>query len=65
MFPTKQKIAAYRYHVTRMQSLPLTIERQQSEWKTIQGMAWNSSFLEKLITNLKTQMQRKIHQKQD
>ena len=48
-----------------MQSLPLTIERQQSEWKTIQTMARNNNFPEKLITNLKTQMQQKIHQKQD
>jgi len=48
-----------------MQSVPLTIERQQSEWKTIQAMAQNNNFPEKLITNLKTQMQQKIHQKQD
>ena len=48
-----------------MQSLPLTIERQQSEWKTIQAMARNNNFQEKLITNLKTQMQQKLHQKQD
>jgi len=57
--PTKHKIAAYRYHITRMQSLPLTTERQQSEWKTIQAMARNNNFPEKLITNLKTQMQQK------
>ena len=45
-----------------MQSVPLTIERQQSEWKTIQAMAQNNNFPEKLITNLKTQMQQKIHE---
>jgi hypothetical protein len=42
-----------------MKSLPLTIERQQSEWKTIQAMARNNNFPEKLITNLKIQMQQK------
>ena len=33
--PTEYKIAAYQYHINRMQSLPLTKERQQTEWKTI------------------------------
>jgi len=46
-------------------TLPLTIERQQTEWKTVQGMAQNNNFPGKLITNLKIQMQQKIHQKQD
>jgi hypothetical protein len=48
-----------------MQSPPLTIERQQSEWKTIQAMARNNNFPGKLKTNLKTQKQQKTHQKQD
>ena len=59
--PTEYKIAAYQYHINRMQSLPLTKERQQTEWKTIQAMAQNN-FLEKLVTNLTIQMQQKIHQ---
>jgi hypothetical protein len=42
-----------------MQSLPLTIERQQTERKTIQAMAQNNNFPEKPITNLKIQMQQK------
>jgi len=37
-----------------MQSLPLTIEKQQSEWKTVQAMARNNNLSEKLITSLKT-----------
>jgi len=44
--PTEQKIAAYRYHINRMQSLPLTIERQQTEWNTIKTMAQNNNFPE-------------------
>jgi hypothetical protein len=63
---TGQKIAAYRYHINRMQSLPLTIERQQTEWNTIKTMAQNNSFPEHFITNLKVQIkQQKVHQTQD
>jgi hypothetical protein len=40
--------------------LPLTIERKQSEWKTIQAMGRNNHFSEIVITNLKIHMQ-KIH----
>jgi dihydroorotate dehydrogenase len=49
-----------------MQSLPLTIERQQTERNTIKSMAQNNNFPENLITNLKVQMkQQKVHQTQD
>jgi iron uptake system EfeUOB component EfeO/EfeM len=47
-----------------MQSLPLKIEREQTEWKTIQAMAKNN-FLEKFLANLKVQRQQKVNQKQD
>ena len=29
---TENKIAAYRHYITRMQALPLTTERQKTEW---------------------------------
>jgi hypothetical protein len=48
-----------------MQSLPVTIERQQRAWKAIQTMAQNNNFPEKFIANLKVQVQQKVHQKQD
>jgi hypothetical protein len=49
-----------------MQSLPLTIERQQTEWNTIKTMAQNNNFPEKFITNVKVQTkQQKVHQTQD
>jgi hypothetical protein len=51
-------------NITRMQSLPPTIERQQTEWKTIKTMAQNN-FPEKFIKNLNVQMQQKVYQKQD
>jgi hypothetical protein len=49
-----------------MQSLPLTIERQQTEWNTIKSNAQNNNFQEHFKTNLKVQMkQQKVHQTQD
>ena len=49
-----------------MLTLPLTKERRTHEWKTIQNIARNNNFPNKLITNLKQQIQRNItHQKSD
>jgi len=31
--PIEQKMAAYRYHITRMHSLPLDPGKKQKEWK--------------------------------
>jgi len=44
-----------------MPSLPLTEERRQTEWKTIQAIAQNNNFLNTHIARLKTQMQHKAH----
>jgi hypothetical protein len=49
-----------------LQSLPLTIERQQTEWNTIKNMAQNKNFPQHFITNLNVQMkQHKVHQTED
>jgi hypothetical protein len=49
-----------------MQSLPLTIERQQTEWNTIKTIAQNNSFPEHFVTDLKVQMkQLNVNQTQD
>jgi hypothetical protein len=56
-------MAAYRYDINRILSLPITIERQQAEWDMILVMARNSNFLTKLITNLKTKMRHETHRK--
>ena len=64
--PIEHKLAAYCYHIKRMLTLPLTKERRTHEWKIIQNIARNNSFPNKLITNLKQQIQRNIaHQKSD
>jgi hypothetical protein len=47
-----------------MLSLPLSKERRTHEWKTIQNIARNNNFPNKLIANLKQQIQRNTtHQK--
>jgi hypothetical protein len=33
--PLEHKLAAYRYYIERMFTLPLTTDRQRNEWKTI------------------------------
>jgi hypothetical protein len=49
-----------------MLSLPLSKERWTHEWKTIQNIACNNNFPNKLITNLKQQIQHNTtHQKSD
>jgi len=53
--PTEHKTAAYRQYTKRMQSLPLTTERQKTEWKTIKTIANSNNFPDKVITQLKSQ----------
>jgi hypothetical protein len=42
--PIEQKMAAFRFHITRMHSLPLDPNKKQKEWKTIQSIAKNNNF---------------------
>ena len=63
--PTEHKTAAYRHYITRMQSLPLTTERQNTEWKTIKTIAKSNNFPDKVITQLKSQTQQKTHKARD
>jgi hypothetical protein len=49
-----------------MLALPLTKERRTHEWKTIQNIARNNNFPNKLISNVNQQIQRNTtHQKSD
>jgi hypothetical protein len=62
--PNEHITAAYRYHINGMCALPLTEERQQTEWKIIQSIAQNNNFPEKLVTKLKLQaVHKNSHQK--
>jgi len=58
-------MAAYCFLINRMISLPLTIERRQTEWQKIQTIASNNNFPLHLIAKLKTQIQHKTHTTKD
>jgi hypothetical protein len=59
--PIEQKTAVYRFHLTRMHSLPLDQNKKQKEWQTIQSIARNNNFPQHLLQNLN----RQIHNKTD
>ena len=46
-----------------MLSHPLTEERRQAEWETIQTKAQNNNFLNSHIARLKTQIEHKAHKR--
>jgi len=49
--PTERKVAAFRYHATRMHSLPVIPERKQKEWTLIQLITQNNNFPKKFYKN--------------
>ena len=57
--PMEHKLATYRYHITRMHSLPLTLEQKQTEWTLIQPTEQNNNFLRKIILNLNQKIKHK------
>jgi len=42
--PIEQKMAAFRFRITQMHSLPLDPDKKRKEWKTIQSIAKNNNF---------------------
>jgi hypothetical protein len=62
--PVEQKMAAYRYHITRIHSLPLDPDKKTSEWKTIKTMAKNNNFPQQLLQKLNRQIQHKADHKE-
>jgi len=57
--PDEHKFAAFRYYITRMNSLPLTSERKQKEWILIQQIAQNNNFPQGHLQNLYIEIQQK------
>jgi len=51
-------MAAYRFLMNRMMSLPLTAERRQVEWQKTITIARNNRFPLHLIAKLKTHIQK-------
>jgi hypothetical protein len=60
--PMEHKLAAYQYYTERMFTLPLTTDRQLSEWKTILLIAPNNNIPRKLLLRLKQQIQQRTTQ---
>ena len=54
--PIEHKLAAYRYHITRMLSLPLKTTQQKREWETILHIAQQNGFLPAMIHKLRHQI---------
>jgi hypothetical protein len=50
--PTEHKMPAFRYHISRMYSLPLDLDNKQKEWKIIQTIARNNNFPQNLLQKL-------------
>jgi len=60
--PIEQKMAAYRYHITRMHLLPLDPDKKHKEWMTIQTIAKNNNIPQQLLQKLNRQIQQKTDQ---
>ena len=58
-------MAAFRFHVTRMHSLPLDPDKKkkQTEWEIIQSIAKNNNFPQHLLLKLNQQILHKINNK--
>jgi hypothetical protein len=55
-YPIEHKMAAFRYHISRMYSLPLA----QQEWEIIQLIARNNNFPQTVLQKLNRQIKYKI-----
>jgi len=55
--PIEQKMSSFRFHITRMHSLPLDPDKKQKGWRTIQSISKNNNFPRRLLQKLNHQMQ--------
>ena len=53
--------AAFRFHITRMHSLPLNPDKKQTEWEIIQSIAKNNNFPQHLLLKLNRQILHKVN----
>jgi hypothetical protein len=60
--PLEHKMAAYRFLIERMLTLPLGEKQQQHEWETIQQITHSNEFLENLFMKLTQRIMRKLTQ---
>jgi len=52
-------MSAFRFHISRIHSLPLNPEEKQKEWEIIQTIANNNNFPKKLLHKINQQTQHK------
>jgi len=52
----EHKIAAFRYYIHRMLTLPITEESKQEEWKTIITMAKKNGYPIGIVNDLRTKL---------
>jgi hypothetical protein len=57
--PIEHKTDAFRYHIIRMHSPPLTTTRKQKEWEIIQQIAKNKNFPQHLLHRINLQTKHK------
>jgi hypothetical protein len=60
--PLQHKIAAYRFLIQRMLTLPINRDQQLEEWQCIQHIACCNNFPPSLLNRLKQKMQRSLSQ---
>jgi len=61
----EQKMAAFRFHIIRMHSLPLNPDKKQTEWEIMQSIAKNNNFLQHLLLKLNRQILHKVENKKN
>jgi len=61
--PIEQKMAAFRFHITIMHSLPLNPDKKQIKWKIIQSIAKNNNFPQYLLLKLNRQILHEVNNK--
>jgi len=55
--PIEHKMAALRFHISRMHSLLLDMEKRQKEWEIIQSIAKTNNFPQGILQKLNQQIQ--------
>ena len=58
----EHKLAAYRFLINRMLTLPIPQEQRHEEWQNILQIAHKNNFPRSLITNLKHRIEKKLTQ---
>jgi hypothetical protein len=58
--PLEYKLAAYRFFINRMLSLPLNSAQQQKEWNNIKQIAHNNNIPNHLLTKLRHNIQQNL-----